>query len=607
MIQGVNFAELRAQKNMKTEKHAVLSNTCEATGNFSQFSHNACDALKSQISFTGINSRDGITIGSVEGKEKICARLNGENRIPNVFEFQGKEYKIVSEEDGSKRNIEILNKDGKPIIKGWIKKDFTPDTIIEFNVAKHNPEIKITRGDSTIQLFKGSSIKDREENFSFTFPGQTNIYDFKNNKPTSSKISFTGIYSSLLCQKPATVAAVTLEKPAPFVGSGVYWEIMAQDDPSIVTLMGGFGTRFANLTPEGSNKPAFVMPNGQSLAGAALDLAKNAMALREGIKGVTYLNQGDDSNPPYVGRMQHGDSIINSKAFQSDGGAVINAVINGNIPKDKPLVILNADTITNVDISDSYKRLKDLNNAALVIPCYPVSETRAKSFGLMSAGSIADEDGSRELTSFVEKPANPSKEAANAMIEGETVNGEQAYRGNPGIYLFSPVVLQNLDLILETAREIALEKKQAAAIRAGKPIPENLGENEFSASTFLGNAFVPAIVKLCQENRLLNENKEPMKTYIVPMLTTTGKQAIWDDVGSAEALVSNVQNIAYETENVGEGPKNKFFGIRGLEDFRKSVKLDTGVTYASPKDKEQFEEKYAHDYDIQGNVYIKCN
>ncbi|MBQ7287486.1 MAG: hypothetical protein IJW73_06990 [Candidatus Gastranaerophilales bacterium] len=606
MISSINVAELRAQRTSMAQKQNALPKTMSATGNYTSFSNAACEALKSQISFKGFSPIEGINLDKVEGKDSINAVLNGENRIANSFAYAQGDYQIISRTEDDIRLISI-SKNSKPIIEGYIKDALDEDTKIEFNVAKHNPEIKITTGDSTIQLFEGSSIKDRNDLFKFTFPGKTSSYDYQNNTSAKRNIAFTGIYSSLLCKKPATVEAVTYEKPAPFVGSGVHWQTMAEDDPSVVTLMGGFGTRFANLTAKDSNKPSFIMPNGQSLAGAALDLAKNSMGLRDGIKNVTYLNQGDKTNPRYTGRLQYGDKIVDSKAFSSDGGAVINAVLNGHIPTNKPLVILNADTITNVDISDSYKRLKELNNAALVIPCYPVSETRAKSFGLMAAGSLADEDGSRELTSFVEKPANPSIEAADAMIKGEQVNGEQAYRGNPGIYLFNETVLQNIDLVLERAKEIALEKKQAQARKSGKPIPEDLGKDEFSAATFLGNAFVPAVVRLCQEEKLIGADGRPMKTYIVPMVTSTGKQAIWDDVGSAEALIKNVQDIAYETYKVGDGPKNKYFGIRNLADFRESVHLETGVVYASPEDRRAFENKYAHEFEIKGNAYVKCS
>ena len=96
-----------------------------------------------------------------------------------------------------------------------------------------------------------------------------------------------------------------------------------------------------------------------------------------------------------------------------------------------------------------------------------------------------------------------------------------------------------------------------------------------------------------------------MKTYIVPMTTTTGEQAVWDDVGSAEAFVRNCQDIAYETESKGTSGKNKYYGIRGLEDFRESAIIEDGVIFASPADKENFEKKQAQEYKIKGNVFIR--
>ena len=43
--------------------------------------------------------------------------------------------------------------------------------------------------------------------------------------------------------------------------------------------------------------------------------------------------------------------LHDSDLSASDGGAVVKGILDGSIPKDKPLIILNADTITNVDVS----------------------------------------------------------------------------------------------------------------------------------------------------------------------------------------------------------------------------------------------------------------
>ncbi len=602
MIYSIKAAEFRTPKMGMTQKAATKKMEQSPARNYEGFSTAASNALKAQVAFKGNEAPKGITLGSVEGKPSISATLNGANRIADDLVFSNGEFLIVSKKSGDKREVEIYKKDSA-IIKGFMTDELDNETEIKFNVAKHNPEIKVTKDGHTIQLFEGSYIKDRKDNFEFTFPGSFKYYDAPQKKAVTSNISFKGNYVSLLCKKDATVQATNNSKDAPFVSAGKYWSEMRKDDPSVVELAGGFGTRFANMTDENSNKPSFVMPNGQSLVGAAFDLAKNGQGL-ESLGNVTYLNQVSEENPSVTeGIVAPEDEVYTSKEFSSDGGAVINAVLEGKIPNDKPLVILNADTITNVDIAQSYHKLKSLSNAALVIPCYPVSETRAKAFGLMAAGALAHKDGSRELTNFVEKPANPAKDAKDAMIKDKTVNGEQAYRGNPGIYIFNKEVLQNLDIILETAEKIALTKKQADAASKGKPIPTSLPD-PFSASTFLGNAFVPAVVQLCREGKLLNENGEKMKTYIVPMTTTTGQEAVWDDVGSAEAFVKNCQDIAYETAAVGEDGKNKYTGIRGLSDFRKSAILEDGVIFASPADKAHFEDMHAHEFRIKGNVYI---
>ena len=607
MIQKINVAQTQNQIMNKNKKETPLTDSVKVEGNFTSFSKEACNALKAQISFAGSTNEttNGIEVGTVENEQSIKARFTGQNRVPDKFVFEGKKYDIVSNPIENGRSIEILNKNGEAIISGKISNNIDPNTQIEFNVAKHAPEIKIIKDDSTIQLFEGSSIKSTKDKFEFTYPGKYSYFNYGENKVASDKISFKGNYASLLCKKDASLKAINDAKNVPFVVAGKEWEKMAKDEPSVVTLTGGFGTRFANMTDANSNKPSFVMPNGQSLAGAAFDLAKNGQALKS-LDSITYLNQVNEANPSLSANLvEDGDTVLDMPAFASDGGAVINSILEGNIPKDKPLVILNADTITNIDISQTYNKLKTLKNAALVIPCYPVSETRAKSFGLMEAGRLADEEGSRELTSFVEKPKFPGQDAQGAMIKGEYVNGEQAYRGNPGIYLFNDTVLQNLDLVLETASEIALQKKQVQASQAGKEIPTSLGAGEFSASTFLGNAFVPAVVKLCKEGRLKDKDGNEMKTYIVPMTTTTGEQAVWDDVGSAEAFVRNCQDIAYETESKGTSGKNKYYGIRGLEDFRESAIIEDGVIFASPSDKENFEAKHAQDYRIKGNVFIR--
>lgn len=607
--------------NMTKNQKSFVANS---VSNFDYMDKSAANAIKANISF-GLNFVDnrippkGINIGTIEKQLAMNVVLNGENRIGDNTDYYYSEvidkkkhnFLVKSSKEGDKRNVVILQ-DDKIVMEGSIKDSLKNGTKIEFKTAKHKPEVKVTLDDGTsIQLLEGSRLEANDGSFELRNPGKYSVIEdgekvTKHVLPQSTNdISFTGNITSLLCKKDATIKATNASRELPFIVSGVYHEEVAQDDPTFAVLAGGFGTRFDNMTSGSVNKPSFVMPNGQSILSSAYDLVKNATAAQKMDK-IVYLEQVDDKNGAANHKLVDSkDKIRRMNAFASDGGAIMNAVMKGDIPKDKPLVILNADTITNVDISQVYHKLKTLDNAAMVIPSYPVSETRAKSFGLMAAGEIADEQGSNKLIDFVEKPKDPKKDAVKAMIVGKEVNGEQAYNGNPGIYLFNKEVLQNLDMVLEKAQEIALRKNQDKARSLGHEIPTSL-KDAYSSSTFLGNAFVPAVVELCQEGKLLDENGNAMNTYMVPMLTATEKQAYWDDIGAAEAFVHVCQDIAFETEKNGSTAKNSFYGVRGIQEFADSVDLQAGIVYASPKDKENFEAFHSDEFSIQGDSYIKC-
>lgn len=602
----------------------LKNNAVNSVSNFEYMNKAAANAIKANISF-GVNFVDnkipprGINIGNIEKQLSVKVLLNGEGRINDNTNYTYEEvidktlhsFQVQSSKEDGKRNFMILQ-NGKPVLEGSIKDSLKDDVKIEFKTAKHKPEAKVTlRDGTTIQLLEGSIIKANDGSFELRNPGKYNVIEDgeKVTKRVFAKnqndISFTGNVTSLLCKKDATINATNASRNLPFIVSGIYYNEVAQDNPTFAVLAGGFGTRFDNMTSGDINKPSFVMPNGQSILSSAYDLVKNATAAKK-LDDILYLEQVNTANGPANHNLvNRSDDIRPMNAFASDGGAIMRAVLDGEIRTDKPLIILNADTITNVDISQAYHKLKSLDSAAMVIPSYPVSETRAKSFGLMAAGETADEQGSNKLVDFIEKPKNPREGAVKAMIIGKEVNGEQAYNGNPGIYIFNKEVLQNLEVVLDKAGEIALKKAQDKARSLGEPIPTSL-KDPYSSSTFLGNAFVPAVVALCQEGRLLDENGNKMNTYMVPMLTATEKQAYWDDIGAAEAFVHVCQDIAFETVKNGATAKNSFYGVRGIQDFADSVDLQSGIVYASPKDKENFETFHSDEFFIEGDSYIKC-
>ncbi len=550
-----NFRVNQANKAQASK----VSNSISAN---SVMSKSAADALRAQVSF-----------GSTH------AILNSKN-----IQISPSEYDVETEEKKHGKEFDIKKGD-KTIARGFIGKSMSDKVTVEFNSAKHAPEVKITFNEDgrTIQMFEGSILKagEKDNALFIELPGKYETVDGQ--QKTSKPVSFKGTTVSLLCKKDSTIKATEDSRDAAHIEDGLFSEEVKADDPNFVVLAGGFGTRFANMTAADQNKPSFVMPNGLSILSSAYDLIKNSTA-QDTLGNITYLEQNSDENPAVTkGLVPSRDNLIPMEAFGSDGGAVVRGILDGSISKDKPLIILNADTLTNVDISQAYHCLNKIENAGLVIPRYKVSETRAKSFGLMSAGEKVQD--CFVLDKFVEKPEDPKTMAKGAMVAGEKVNGEQAYYGNPGIYIFGKEVVNMMHEIVEEAMA------NAEGCDFGN-----------AKVTGLGKTIVPTIVKLCNEGKIKNADGTELKAYMAPMVTVEGKDAYWDDIGTAEAFVHTTQQIAYETKRNGL-ENNKFIGIRGLKDFRNSVDTKTGVCFASPQVKADF--KAAHsDIKIEGDAYI---
>ncbi|MBQ8847981.1 MAG: hypothetical protein IJ003_03465 [Candidatus Gastranaerophilales bacterium] len=557
----------KAQASTKT----VQSNATNSV----LMSKDAVNALKSQVAFGA--AVQSVQVGIVEDTPTAHVILNGTNKT-NTSDIV-----VNTKEVNGGKKFEA-KKGGAVVAKGFISSKLDNKVIVEFNSAKHQPELKVTLEDGqTIQMFQGSSLEAYDGSLKLQMPGDYS--NVKGKKVIKDTIPFTGTTVSLLCKKDSTVNATNADKNTPAIKVGNYAQEVRQQDPSFVVLAGGFGTRFGNMTSPEQNKPSFVMPNGASILSAAYDLNRNATG-RDTLGQITYLEQTNGKYPKVSeGLLSSDDKVVTMNAYSSDGGAVVRAILDGSIPKDKPLIILNADTITNIDVSEAYHYLNKLDDAGMVIPRYKVSETRAKSFGLMSAGNQVDD--CFVLEKFVEKPKNPQVEAAGAMVAGETVNGEQAYYGNPGIYIFGKEVVNKMHEIIEKA-----------GFDPEKP-------ETFSKATGLGKALVPTIVKMCN-NGEITRNGKPLRAYMAPMITADKKDAYWDDIGTAEAFVHTAQSIAYETATK-DIKDNKFAGIRGLKDFERSVNKKTGVCYASPYARIDFEEAHSGRFKIEGDVYISTH
>lgn len=464
---------------------------------------------------------------------------------------------------------------------------------ITYKAGKFKPEITIhdkSLKGGRIQMFAGSKIE--AANYTLTMPGEADDYK------TGSKVSFKGRF---------VVTAFNFEDKTKnavdkYVDSGLasqttqgeYADFMKEQDPTIVIPAGGFGTRFVNMTEEeGENKPSFRLPtdNNYRIMATALNMGAMSGLIGNENDSLTYVSQAKDANA-----LEAGENVYKSKAYKTDGGAIAEAIDKGIVPQDKDAIVLNADIITNADITRAYHALKTLPNAALVIPYYPVNAERAKSFGLI--GTEDDGNGNKIIKEFIEKPpytdAEPPKEGFKTTDKYNTyekvvdayekVNkyaqvGDGNYLGNPGIYVMS---------------------KEAAGVL------KDLGIEDPS-KTGLGASVMPTIVEMCAKGELKNEKGEPMKVYTVPLERKDGQAAFWDDIGSAEAYLKTVKDIAVETNEKGTGIENKYYGIPEfvLKDFANNFDAESGVLYMSQKAEENAQEfgtKYGAT--LQGNIFV---
>ncbi len=250
------------------------------------------------------------------------------------------------------------------------------------------------------------------------------------------------------------------------------------------------------------------------------------------------------------------------------------------------MIILNADIISNADVTRAYHALKTLPNAALVIPYYSVDADRAKSFGLL--GIRKDENGNVQLDSFVEKtpytnkipiPQEFSSDSDYIKAMNQHINAQKALNPNDdGTFLINPGVYVMSKEANEVLKQMGIEN------------PKN---------TLLGKHVMPEIIKRCNEGTLVDENGNKMKAYTIPLERKGGEAAFWDDIGTAEAYLKTIKEIALETEQKGTGEINRFYGMprQVLRDFQNNVDLDTSVVYQSETAREKVE-----DFKIKYNV-----
>ncbi len=513
-------------------------------------------------------------------------------KMPEGFEkFNAAGLNVIKEQEGTKDKITVTNDRGYVIFVGKMEQGLGKKPLVTYKQGKFMPEITIkdpSLDGKAIKMFAGSELIG--DGFEFKMPGH---YEPAPNKGMK-EISFTGrTVITTLNKEPRTINAVDS-----YIDSGLqketikgdYADVVEANDPTVIIPAGGFGERFFNITRENENKPSGKLPTDDRfrIIGTTLNLAASAGILKgDGTDDVKYLSQNHE--------IPEGDGIYYVSKYKTDGGAISEGLKRDIIRNDKDSIILNADIFTNADISRVYNALKTLPNAALVIPYYPVNPQRAKSFGLL--GIEQDKNGNLQIKEFLEKPKYTSDapmpndfvspgDYDKAMKEYAKVqtaldpNDENKFLANPGLYFLS---------------------KEAQKVLMAQGI---LTPNE----TGLGGNVMPKIVALANEGKLIDENGNEMKVYTVPLEAKGGKPAVWDDIGTAEAYLKLIKDVAYEVSLHGTTPNNKYYGVPEfvLQDFANNSDLESGIVFDSQQAQyalNEFALKYGVN-SIRGNIFV---
>lgn len=604
MIERISLANVNQNGYQPSVKKANLNGSVQSTS-MELSKADVLQGLKSSITFNGAKQPYISALG--ENENKYVNLGKGEIVIPDVLNLDTDlkfpkrahpSFEKINEhglyfDNLADGELEFSTSDGKQIFYAAFDKGSEMPKVT-YSQGKYSPEILIEdeKTGAKIRMFAGSIIEG--ESFKFVMPGHAkNFVKGQTEFIGNGNVAFKGhVAITTLNMEDKTKNAVELYLNSPLQGArtkGAYEDLFKDNDVNIAIPAGGFGTRFYNITREDENKPSAKLPtmDNYRVMATALNMAASTQNLSK--DSITYVSQNPGAESA---------NLIRVKKYDTDGGAIYEAIKNGTIDENKDLIILNSDIISNADISRAYKALKDLPNAAFVIPYYPVDATRAKSFGLMSIN--IDDFGNKQIVGFVEKPGHtvkaptPDNFAAQYEVFGEAmadydmaqkakIDETNMFHGNPGIYILS--------------------KDAVKAFRI-------LGDRTDGVKTGLGKNVMPHIVDLCNEGKLIDDNGEKMHPYTVQLSRPDGKPAFWDDIGSASAYMDVIRNIAKETEDKGTYRSNFYYGLPNsvLKDFKSNVDLEKGIVFMNDDAKFDYYSFY-HRYgltpdSIKGNILI---
>lgn len=594
--------------NTQTTKKAAQKNVQAQAGESTKLSgakfagmYQAMNGVKTAatVSFGGFTEFEKSIVGEKEIRIPNLLDIKENIDLPfkempdNKRHLNAAGLNVVKGEENGKDVYTISNDKGNVIFVGRIDKSKSKDELptLVYKQGKFMPEITVkdpALNGKSVKMLAGSHLKG--DGFDLRMLG--------NYEPTpgegSKNVSFKGrTVITTLNKEPRTLNAVESYMNSDLAHQtvkGDYYDVVKNDDPTVVIPAGGFGERFYNITREYENKPSGKLPtsNHYRIMATALNLAASAGIINaDETDSVKYLSQAHD--------IKDGGDVRHVSKYKTDGGAIAEGLKRDIIDNSKPAIILNADIFTNADISRTYNALKTLPHAALVIPYYPVNPERAKSFGLL--GVEQDNAGNLQIKEFLEKPKYTSNaplpndfsqpgDYDRAMAEYDKAQtaqnpaDENSYLANPGFYFLSPQALKVL-------------------MAKGILDPQKTG---------LGAHVMPEIVKLANNGELLDEEGNQMKVYTVPLETKGGKPAVWDDIGTAEAYLKLIKEVAKEYKTHGNTTGNKYYGVPEfvMNDFAKNTDLRTGIVYDSQKARDSFEEfKAKHNVEIaEGNIFV---
>lgn len=561
-VNNSNLNQVSSNQKNDVQKQSIVSQSLQLSLQKQIVSFQGAQALKAANLVPSFSGSQNCRVESDQIVVSNILNTATDYDLPKNSTLNPDNLKLKSRTNRSTRTIQI-GTDDKEVFKAVIDKSQIakiPD--IKFMTGKFNPsaEIVYRSQDPKIKpvriiMLGGSEIKD--DNFNFTLkgmykpPGESSrTISFGNNSRHDNNGNNLTITTHHL--ENATKDSVeSFMEESNWRGNiqGAFTQFIKDDKPSVVITAGGFGTRFLNISGNTQNKPSSYLPTSSSyrVMGGTLNLVA-AMGMLDDKTHIKYLSQSGQlkkTNSTDVCRVN--TRIVDGKVRNiGDGGAVAEALSINILDETKPMIIMGADSFTNADLTRPYHVLKTTDDAAMVIPYYPVSAERTKGLGLMSG--TKPRGGKVQVTGFLEKPKNQKE--LDEKCQGAKIPKSDKYMASPAFYFLSPEVIHQLKL--------KGDEKEVVGF---------------------GNDFVPKILDMCNKGEIKNKKGKPMKIYTVPLLNASGKPAVWDDIGSAEAYSSLIRDVAHEVEHHGVSEPNKYYGMPTfvLHDLHKSVDLETGV------------------------------